>query len=63
MRPIQRTDSVVSVAITGDMSDADLKCYAEEVRERLQRVPERLARQPARASASGRSASRFRPRP
>ncbi len=39
VRPIQRTDRVISVAITGDMPPTDLKAYAEDVRERLQRRP------------------------
>ena len=40
VRPIQRTDAVVSIAVTGDMSVADLKAYCEDVKERLQRLPE-----------------------
>ena len=39
VRPIQRTDRVISVAITGAMPATDLKAYAEDVRERLRREP------------------------
>jgi multidrug efflux pump subunit AcrB len=36
---INRTDIVVSVAITGPMAEPDLKVYAEAVKERLIRLP------------------------
>ncbi len=37
---LNRTDRVVSIAITGPMPDADLKMFAEEVRDRLVRLPD-----------------------
>ena len=40
VRPIMRTDAVVSVAITGDMDAVDLKEYAETVKERLAQLPD-----------------------
>ena len=38
IRQLNRTDQVVSIAITGPMSEADLRVYAEEVRTRLNRL-------------------------
>jgi multidrug efflux pump subunit AcrB len=35
-----RTDNVVAVAVTGPMSGRDLRAYAEQIKERLQRLPE-----------------------
>ncbi|NNG05204.1 MAG: efflux RND transporter permease subunit [Inquilinus sp.] len=37
---INMTDLVVSVAITGPMAEPDLKVFAEEVKDRLTRLPE-----------------------
>ncbi len=37
---LARTDRVVSIAITGPMADRDLKHYAEDVRDRLRRLPQ-----------------------
>lgn len=34
-----RNDFVAAVAITGPMSEADLKAYAEDIKERLQAIP------------------------
>ncbi|MEN8213048.1 MAG: efflux RND transporter permease subunit [Pseudomonadota bacterium] len=39
IKQLARTDHVVSVAISGPMSVPDLKRYAEQIRERLQRLP------------------------
>ncbi len=39
IRQLGRTDSVVSIAITGPMSVSDLKAYAEQIKERLQTLP------------------------
>jgi multidrug efflux pump subunit AcrB len=52
---LARTDRVVSVAITGPMSDRDLKHYAEDVRERLRRLP-----QVSQVEVSGFADSQFR---
>ncbi|MCP4282879.1 MAG: efflux RND transporter permease subunit [Gammaproteobacteria bacterium] len=35
-----RTDNVVAIAITGPMSNSDLKAYAEQIKNRLQLLPE-----------------------
>ncbi len=35
-----RTDKVVAVAITGPMSANDLKAYAEQIKQRMQQMPE-----------------------
>jgi multidrug efflux pump subunit AcrB len=35
-----RTDNVVAVAINGPMSSADLKAYAEQIKDQLQQLPE-----------------------
>ncbi len=35
-----RTDKVVAVAVTGPMSVSDLKAYAEQIKQRMQRTPE-----------------------
>lgn len=35
-----RSDQVISVAVTGEMSPPELKAYANDLKERLQRVPE-----------------------
>ena len=35
-----RTDNVVAIAVTGPMSSRDLRAYAEQIKERLQRLPE-----------------------
>jgi hydrophobic/amphiphilic exporter-1 (mainly G- bacteria), HAE1 family len=40
IKPLGRTDHVVSLAITGPMSTTDLKAYAEQVKDRLLLVPE-----------------------
>ncbi|MET0084750.1 MAG: efflux RND transporter permease subunit, partial [Sedimenticola sp.] len=40
IKELGRTDKVVAIAITGPMAPSDLKAYAEEVKERLQRLPE-----------------------
>ncbi len=37
---LNRTDQVVSVAITGPMSDRDLKAYAEQVKDRMKALPD-----------------------
>ncbi|MEA3278654.1 MAG: efflux RND transporter permease subunit [Pseudomonadota bacterium] len=50
-----RTDRVVSIAITGPMSDRDLKHYAEEVKDRLRRLP-----QVSQVEVTGFSDSQFR---
>jgi multidrug efflux pump subunit AcrB len=39
IRQLNRTDIVVSIAITGPMSEPDLKVYAEAVKDRLTRLP------------------------
>jgi multidrug efflux pump subunit AcrB len=40
IRELGRTDNVVAVAITGPMSNRDLKAYAEQIKDRMQRIPE-----------------------
>ena len=40
IKPLGRTDHVVSLAITGPMSATDLKAYAEQIKDRLLLVPE-----------------------
>ena len=40
IRQLNRTDLVISIAITGAMAEPDLKVYAEEVKDRLTRRPE-----------------------
>ncbi|MBE9555472.1 MAG: efflux RND transporter permease subunit [Proteobacteria bacterium] len=35
-----RNDFVVAIAITGPMSEPDLKAYAEDMKDRLQRIPQ-----------------------
>ncbi|MEW7980298.1 MAG: efflux RND transporter permease subunit [Candidatus Sedimenticola endophacoides] len=39
IKELGRTDKVVALAITGPMSDTDLKAYAEQVKEQLQGLP------------------------
>ncbi|MCW8908203.1 MAG: efflux RND transporter permease subunit, partial [Sedimenticola sp.] len=39
IKELNRTDNVVAIAITGDMAPRDLKAYAEQVKERMQRLP------------------------
>ncbi len=40
IKELGRTDRVVAIAITGPMTPSDLKAYAEQVKERLQQLPE-----------------------
>ncbi len=40
IKPVQRTDNVVSIAVAGDMAVTTLKAYCEDLKERLLRVPE-----------------------
>jgi multidrug efflux pump subunit AcrB len=40
IKELGRTDNVVAVAITGPMSSRDLKVFAEQIKERLKRLPE-----------------------
>lgn len=40
VKELGRTDNVVAIAITGPMSVSDLKAYAEQVKERMQRLPQ-----------------------
>lgn len=40
IRQLNRTDRVISVAITGPMSEPDLKVYAEAIKDRLTILPE-----------------------
>ena len=40
IKPLGRTDHVVSLAVTGPMSATDLKVYAEQIKDRLLLVPE-----------------------
>ncbi|WP_260295029.1 efflux RND transporter permease subunit [Sedimenticola hydrogenitrophicus] len=40
IKELGRTDNVVAIAITGPMSVSDLKAYAEQVKERMQRLAE-----------------------
>ncbi len=39
VRQLDLTDQVVSIAITGEMAEPDLKVYAEEVKDRLTALP------------------------
>ncbi len=39
IRRLDRIDRVVSIAITGPMTEPDLRVFAEDVRDRLRRVP------------------------
>ncbi|MDZ7749439.1 MAG: efflux RND transporter permease subunit [Halofilum sp. (in: g-proteobacteria)] len=39
VRALHRTDFVASIALTGDMADTDLKAFAEDLKDRLLRVP------------------------
>jgi len=39
IKELGRTDKVVAIAITGPMAANDLKAYAEQVKEQLQRLP------------------------
>ncbi len=40
IKELGRTDNVVAIAITGPMSNSDLKAYAEQIKEQLQQLPE-----------------------
>ena len=40
IRELNRTDLVVSLAIAGPMAEPDLKVFAEEIKDRLERLPE-----------------------
>jgi len=40
VRPILRTDAVVSVAVTGDVSVTDLKTYCDDLKDRMLRLPD-----------------------
>lgn len=40
IKPLNRSDNVVSVAVTGPMSLSDLKAYCEELKDKLQRLPD-----------------------
>lgn len=40
IRQLNRTDRVISIAITGPMSEPDLKVYAEQIKDRLTMLPE-----------------------
>jgi multidrug efflux pump subunit AcrB len=40
IQELGRTDNVVAVAITGPMSSRDLRIYAEQIKQRMQRIPE-----------------------
>lgn len=40
VRQLNLTDLVISIAIAGPMSEPDLKVYAEQVKDRLTRLPE-----------------------
>lgn len=40
VRELNRTDQVISIAVTGPMTEASLKVYAEELKDRLVRLPE-----------------------
>ncbi|HSR71732.1 MAG TPA: efflux RND transporter permease subunit, partial [Kiloniellales bacterium] len=40
VRELNRTDQVISIAVTGPMAEPDLKVYAEQLKERLTRLPE-----------------------
>ena len=40
VKQINLTDQVISIAITGPMAEADLKEFAEQIKDRLTRLPE-----------------------
>ncbi len=40
IKELGRTDNVVAVAVTGPMATRDLKAYAEQIKEQMQRIPE-----------------------
>ncbi|MEE8506162.1 MAG: efflux RND transporter permease subunit [Kiloniellales bacterium] len=40
VRELNRTEQVISIAVTGPMSESSLKVYAEELKDRLVRLPE-----------------------
>jgi len=40
IKPLNRSDRVLSIAITGPMSLSDLKAYCEQIKSKLQRMPE-----------------------
>lgn len=40
IKPLNRTDNVLSIAVTGPMSLADLKAYCNMLKEKLQRYPD-----------------------
>lgn len=40
VKELNRTDQVVSVAITGPMNSSDLKAYAEQIKSKMQRDPD-----------------------
>lgn len=40
IRQLNRTDRVISIAVTGPMAEPDLKVYAEELKDRLTRLSE-----------------------
>ncbi len=39
IKQLSRTDHVVSLAVTGPMTTTDLKAYADQIKDRLQRLP------------------------
>jgi hydrophobic/amphiphilic exporter-1 (mainly G- bacteria), HAE1 family len=39
IKPLNRTDQVVSIAITGPMSPVNLKAYCEDIKEKIKRLP------------------------
>ena len=40
IKPLNRTDLVLSIAVTGPMSVSDLKAYCEQLKDKLKRMPE-----------------------
>ena len=40
IKPLNRTDNVLSIAVTGPMSVSDLKSYCEQLKDKLKRMPE-----------------------
>jgi multidrug efflux pump subunit AcrB len=40
IKELGRTDMVAAIAVTGPMSTSDLKAYAEQIKEQMQRLPE-----------------------
>ncbi|MCB1760979.1 MAG: efflux RND transporter permease subunit [Gammaproteobacteria bacterium] len=40
IKELGRTDDVAAIAVTGPMSVSDLKAYAEQIKERIQRLPQ-----------------------